>query len=114
MSCCFHRAQCTHPSEYWTILPFFDHASQLRPGSTLSVLLRTRIVLGDSAVGGFETPQTRKSPSEVCVASISDFCFVEDACHAKFTIGEGARAVVKVCKIVKEGCKATIRIDPFK
>ena len=69
---------------------------------------------GDSAVGGFDTLQTRKSPSEVCVASISDFCFVDDACHARLTMGEGARSVVKVCKIVKEGCRATMRIEPLR
>ncbi len=110
---CSKRRASTHPSEYCNILPFFDHAIQFMPGSTLSVLLRTRIVFGVSAVGGLETLQTRRSPSEVCVANISDFCLVDEACHAKFTIGEGARAVVNVCKIVKEGCRATIKIEPF-
>jgi len=50
-----------------------------------------RIVLGDSAVGGFETLQILRSPSMVCEANISDFCFVDEACQAKLTIGEGAR-----------------------
>ena len=108
------RAAATYPSEYCNILPFFDHAIQLSPGPRLSLLFRIRIVFGASAVGGLETLQTRKSPSEVCVANISDFCLDDDACHARLTIGEGAREVVKVCKIVKEGCKATTRIDPFR
>lgn len=107
-------SSCTYPSEYWIILPFFDHASQLKPGSTLSLLFKIRIGFGDSAVGGFETLHTRRSPSEVCVASMSDFCFVDDACHARLTMGEGARGVVKVCKMVKAGCRATIKIEPFK
>lgn len=72
------------------------------------------MVFGDSAVGGLETLQTRRSPSEVCVANISDFCLVDDACQARFTIDEGARGVVKVCKIVKEGCKATIKMEPLR
>lgn len=107
------RGASTHPSEYCNILPFFDHAIQFTPGSTLSVLLRTRIVFGVSAVGGLETLQTRRSPSDVCVANISDFCLADEVCHAKLTIGEGARAVVNVCKIVNAGCRATIKIEPF-
>lgn len=105
---------CTYPSENWIILPFFDHASQFRPGSTLSLRFKIRIGFGDSAVGGFETLHTRRSPSEVCVASMSDFCLVDDACHARLTMGEGARGVVKVCKMVKVGCSATIKMEPFK
>lgn len=56
-----------------------------------------------SEVGGLPTLQTLRSPSEHCVANMSDFCFDEDACQAKETMGDGARAVVKVCSIVKEG-----------
>lgn len=104
----------THPSEYCIILPFLDQANQLSPDSTLSLLFRIRIVFGVSAVGGFEILHTRRSPSEVCVANMSDFCLVEEACHAKFAIGEGARGVVSVCKIVNVGCRDTIRIEPFK
>ena len=102
-----------YPSEYCTILPFFDQAIQFKPGSTLSLFFKTRMTLGVSAVAGFDTLQTRRSPSEVCVASISDFCLVDEACHAKLTIGEGARDVDNVCKMVKEGCKATSSMDPF-
>lgn len=106
--------RCTYPSEYCRILPFLDHANQFRPDSTLSLRFKIRIVLGDSAVGGFETLHTRRSPSDVCVANMSDFCLVEDACHDRFTIGDGARGVVNVCKIVKAGCSATIKMEPFK
>ena len=93
----------THPSEYCKILPFFDHAHQCSPGSTLSLLFKMRRVLGVSVFGGFETLQTRRSPSTVCVASMSDLCFVEDACHTKFATAEGARAAVRVCRIVNDG-----------
>lgn len=109
-----HVVRYAYPSEYCRILPFLDHANQLRPDSTLSLLFKILMVLGDSAVGGFETLHTRKSPSDVCVANMSDFCFVDDACHARFTIGEGARGVVNVCKIVKAGCRATTNIEPFR
>lgn len=71
------------------------------------------MVFGCSAVGGFETLQTRRSPSIVWEANISDRCFVDDACHDRFTIGEGARGVVNVWRMVKEGCKATIKMEPF-
>ena len=86
----------------------------MRPDSTLSLLFRIRIVFGVSAVGGFEILHTRRSPSEVCVANMSDFCLVEEACHDKFAIGEGARGVVSVCKIVNVGCREMIKIEPFK
>ncbi len=44
---------------------------------------------------------------------MSDFCLVDEACQARLTIGEGARAVVRVCKMVKLGSRETIRIEPF-
>ena len=80
------------------------------------------MVLGNSAVGGFATLQTRRSPSIVCAASISDFCFVDEACHAKFTIGDGARLVVRVCSMVNlASCLGStvdsmlaMRMDPFR
>lgn len=71
------------------------------------------MVLGGSAVGGFETLQTRKSPSCVWEANMSDRCLVDDACHDRLTIGDGARGVVKVWRMVKEGCRATIKMEPF-
>lgn len=64
-------------------------------------------------VGGLDTLQTLKSPSAVWVASMSDFCFEDEACHVKATIGDGARDVVRVWRIVKEGCNAANKIDPF-
>jgi len=73
-----------------------------------------RIVFGVSAVGGFATLQTRKSPSKVCDTNMSDFCLVDEACQAKLTTGEGARAVVRVCRIVKLGSRDTIKIEPFR
>jgi hypothetical protein len=44
---------------------------------------------------------------------MSDFCFEEDPCQASLFSGDGARFVLKVCKIVNEGCKVAIKIDPF-
>jgi hypothetical protein len=76
--------------------PFFDHAIQLGPGANVSALFSTRMTLGASLVGGLATLQTLRSPSEVWVASISDFCFDEEACHARFAIGEGPLDVLSV------------------
>jgi hypothetical protein len=64
-------------------------------------------------VGGFDTLQTRRSPSAVSVANISDFCFEDEACQASPTIADGPLEVVKVCKMVKEGRRVDIRIEPF-
>lgn len=47
------------------------------------------------------------------MASISDFCFDDEACQASDTMGDGARDVVRVCKMVNDGCRAAIKIDPF-
>jgi hypothetical protein len=44
---------------------------------------------------------------------MSDFCFEEEACHVRDTIGEGAREVVNVCRMVKDGCNAARRMEPF-
>ena len=62
---------------------------------------------------GFDTLHTRKSPLEACVASISDFCFEDEACQAIEIIGEGPREVVKVWRIVNWGRRFAIRMDPF-
>ena len=111
----WHRPRWrAHPAEYWRIRPFLDQAAQFKPGSVLSLCFKILIVFGVSAVAGLATLQTRRSPSAVCVANISDFCFDDDACHAKVTIGEGARDVVKVWRIVKAGCNATISIEPLR
>ena len=106
--------QCSYPSECCRIRPFFDHAAQFSPGSTLSLCFNTRIIVGDADFAGLAMLHTRRSPSNVCVASISDFCFAEEACHARLTIGDGALEVVNVCNMVKVGCKDTIKIDPLR
>ena len=73
------------------------------------------MMFGDSPVcGAFGILQTLRSPSEVCVASISDFCFEDDPCQANPVTLEGPREVVKVCNMVKDGCNVAIKIDPFK
>ena len=68
---------------------------------------------GGEAEGGFDILHTRKSPSIVCVANMSDFCLDEDACHANVTMGEGALVVLRVWMMVKVGFKDTSRIEPF-
>ena len=57
--------------------------------------------------------QTRKSPSDVCDVSMSDFCLEDEACQAKPTIGDGERDVFSVCKTVKEGCRLAMMMEPF-
>ena len=109
------RYRDTHPSENWTMRPFLDHPSQLGPGCRPSPLFNTlttfaaSIVLDDLAM-----LQTRKSPSWVCVASISDFCREDEACHARVTIGDGPLDVVRLCKMVNLGCKAAIKREPLE
>ena len=94
--------------------PFFDQASQFGPGMAFSLLLRTRTTLTESLLeGDLAILQTRSSPSCVCVASISDFCREEEACHASVTIGDGALEVVKLCRIVNRGCSEAINMLPF-
>lgn len=74
---------------------------------------KTRMARGGSLPGGFDILQTLKSPLAACVASISDFCFDDDACHASEVIGEGPRELVKVCRMVKMGRRVAIRMEPF-
>lgn len=64
--------------------------------------------------GTFGTLHTRRSPSVVCAASISDFCFDEDPCQAKPAIGEGDLGVVRVCRMVNDGCSVAIKMEPFR
>lgn len=60
------------------------------------------------------TLHTRRSPSRVCTASISLFCFELDACQASVAIGDGCSdVVVSVCSIVNDGLSAATRIDPL-
>ena len=101
-------------SEYWMMRPFFDQEIHVLPGMNVgSGRLNTRMTLGASAFGGFDTLHTRRSPSAVWVASISDFCLDEDACQLRESIGDGARLVISVCMIVKDGCRDASRIDPL-
>lgn len=94
--------------------PFLDHASQFGPGMAFSLLFKTRTTLAESLLeGDFAMLQTRRSPSCVCVASMSDFCREEEACHARVTIGDGALEVVKLCNIVNRGCSEAINKLPF-
>ena len=76
--------------------PFLDHDIQLGPDANVSARFSTRMTLGASLVGGLATLHTLKSPSEVCVASISDFCLDDEACHARFAIAEGPLDVLRV------------------
>jgi hypothetical protein len=68
---------------------------------------------GVSFPGGFDILQTLRSPLAVWAASISDFCFDEDACHASEIMGDGPREVVNVCKMVKLGRRVAIKTEPF-
>lgn len=77
--------------------PFFDHAIQLGPVIWFSVRLNILTTLaGSSLLYDFETLQTRRSPSWVWTASMSDFCRDEEACQFKVTMGEGALEVVRL------------------
>lgn len=71
------------------------------------------MIVGASWDGGFGTLQTRRSLSEVWVASMSVFCLDEDPCQARPVMREGARVVVNVCKIVNDGCSVAMRMEPF-
>jgi len=85
----------THPSEYCTTLPLIDHAHQLLPFLLPPSLLRTLTTFAgspDSIV--LATLHTRRSPSLVCVANMSDFCFEDEVCHASEVIGDGDREEV--------------------
>lgn len=111
---CVIKKKVSYPSEYWIMRPFFDQASQFGPGIEFSLLLRTRTTLAASLLeGDFAMLQTRRSPSWVWVASMSDFCREDEACHARVTIGDGALEVVKLCSMVNRGCSEAINKLPF-
>lgn len=61
------------------------------------------MILGVSPPDCFGTLQTLKSPSEVCVASMSVFCFDDDPCQASPVIRAGDLVVFRVWIIVKDG-----------
>lgn len=80
--------------------PFLDHPIQLGPFWKLSVRFSILTTLaGSSLVEDFATLQTRRSPSLVCTANMSDFWRGEEACQAKLTMGDGALEVLKLCRI---------------
>lgn len=95
--------------------PFLDQPNQFGPFWKFSVRFRTLTTFAVSAlVGDFAMLQTRRSPSFVCVANMSDFWREEEACHARVTIGEGPLDVVKLCNMVNLGCSAAINSDPLE
>jgi len=108
-------AQLTYPAEYCTMRPFRDHPSQLFPLPEASGRFNTRTTRAlSSPSSDLGTLHTRRSPSFVCTASISDFCFDEEACHANAVIVEGCiDVVVSVCSIVNAGDNAAMRTEPL-
>ena len=71
-------------------------------------------MFGTSPCCPFGTLHTRRSPSAVCVASMSVFCLEEDPCQARSVIRAGDRVVFSVCSIVKEGCNVAMSIEPLR
>lgn len=72
------------------------------------------MIVGVSCCGDLGTLQTLRSPSAVWVASMSDFCLEEVPCHASPVMRDGAREVVRVCRIVKAGLRVAMRIEPLR
>lgn len=73
------------------------------PEIVASAFLSIRMVRGVSFSAGLETLQTLRSPFAACEASISDFCFDEEACHANPIIGDGPRDMLNACKMLNVG-----------
>ena len=38
----------------------------------------------------------------------------EEPCQARPAIGDGLRGVVRVCRMVKDGCRVAIRMEPLR
>lgn len=94
--------------------PFFDQAIQFGPDRKFSLFFRILTTLaGSTLLYGLATLQTRRSPSLVCTANMSDFWRDDEACHDTVTIGDGALEVLRLCKIVNLGCSVAIKSDPF-
>lgn len=103
-----------YESENWIMRPFFDHPIQFRPSDMLSDLFSMRTTFaGSSAVYDLATLHTRRSPLCVCVASMSDLCRDDEACHASVTIGEGVLDVDRLWMMVNRGWRVAMRRDPF-
>lgn len=94
--------------------PFLDQDTQLRPDTKVSLRFKIRMTLGMPVVGGLGTLQTLKSPSAFWIASMSDFCFEDDACHVSMEMGEGDLVVLSVWRMVNCGCKAANRMEPLR
>ena len=73
------------------------------PEIEASAFLSIRMVRGVSFSAGLETLQTLRSPFAAWEASISDFCFDEEACHANPIVGDGPRGVLNACKMLNVG-----------
>lgn len=94
--------------------PFLDQPIQLGPSMEISVFFRFRTTFaGSSGLNFLATLQTRRSPSRIWTESMSDFCRDDEACHAKLTMGDGPLEVVRLCRIVKRGCRVAIKREPF-
>jgi hypothetical protein len=72
------------------------------------------MTVGGPAFASLGILQTRKSPSNVCEASISDLDLDEEPCHDKQLIGEGALCVFSVCRMLNVGTTFAINTVPFK
>jgi hypothetical protein len=68
---------------------------------------------GSSELCDFEMLHTRRSPSWVWTASISDFCRDEEACQLSVTNGDGGRDVVSLWRTTKLGCTVAMNREPF-
>lgn len=45
---------------------------------------------------------------------MSDFCLDEEPCQARPAMGEGDLGVVRVWRMVKEGCRVAIKMEPLR
>lgn len=82
--------------------PFLDQPIQFGPSEKLSARFNILTTLAcSSALCDLATLKTRRSPLRVCVASMSDLDFVDEACQARVTIGDGGLDVVTLYRIWK-------------
>ncbi len=103
------------------LLRILNYPTVFRPGhpigsSKIVFLMLFQILTtlaGSSLLYDLDTLHTRRSPSFVCEASISDFCLDEEACQARLKIGDGPLEVVRLCRIVNLGWSVAIKREPF-
>lgn len=94
--------------------PFFDQDIQLGPVAWFSVRFSILTTLAASSPPcAFAMLHTLRSPSCVWTASMSDFCFEEEACQFKVTIGDGDRDVVSLWRMTNLGCTVAMNSEPF-